>query len=179
MEGGRILARPSLQARGRLPALCAAAESSERPPPAGLAHSSLCSTPDRWGRFPVWLCSGPRMHAWHRPAAWLSGRRTELKGRAEHRVPFPGSPFGEKPQRQAGLSGPDPDGATLVRAPGIPPVWDTQLGQLPSLPQEGGSGRHGTSLPAGHRTLAPLGNFISLDDIFARCGRPWGPDSIT
>lgn len=58
MEGDRILARPSLQARGRLPALCAAAETSERPPPAGLARSSLCSTPDRWGRFPVWLCWG-------------------------------------------------------------------------------------------------------------------------
>lgn len=86
------------------------------------------------------------MDAWHRPAAWLSGERTELKGRAEHRVPFPGSPYGEKPQRQAGLSGPDPDGATLVRAPGIPPAWDTQLGQLPlAFPKkvvQAGTGLH-------------------------------------
>ena len=58
--------------------------------------TALSSTRDRWGRFPVWLCSGPRMDAWHRPAAWLSSRRTGLKGRAEHRVPFPGSPYGEK-----------------------------------------------------------------------------------
>lgn len=171
MEGGRILARPSLQARGRLPELGAAAGKFRASPTRRSGPQlSVCSTQHRWGRFPAWLCSWPRVDAWHRPTAWLSGGgRTGLKGRAEHRVPFPGSPYGGKRSSRQVCQ------TQIPASSGNSSSWVAQLGQLPpALPKKMVQAGNGTSLPAGHRALRPPGNFISLDDIFARCGHPWG-----
>lgn len=146
-------------------------ESSERPPPAGLAHSSLRAPPKTGGED-----SRPGSA---RGLEWMPGIDLQPGSAAAGELDSRGGQSTEFPFLGVLMEENAAPGRSVrprsQRALGTPPAWVAQLGQLPpALPKKMVQAGNGTSLPAGHRALRPPGNFISLDDIFARCGHPWG-----